>query len=234
MMNNPLVSVIIPVYNSELYLEESIRSALAQTYQPFEILIINDGSTDSSESVAMKFAKQTIYLYQSNQGAAAARNRGIKKSSGEFLAFLDADDLWDPKKLSTQVGYMMDHPELQYTTSRVKFFLEPGHDIPSGFRRELLTGDHVGIIMGTLIAKKDLFEKTGYFDPKLKISEDVDWYGRVNDMNIPTAVIPEVLSLIRIHDSNISISVTKDNTYLLQAVRRSIQRKKIMEDRDKK
>jgi hypothetical protein len=82
------------------------------------------------------------------------------------------------------------------------------------------------------VAKKNLFEKMGYFDPKLKISEDVDWFARANDMKIPTAVIPEVLLLKRVHDSNVSISVNKDNTYLLRAVRRSIQRKKIMEDSD--
>jgi len=113
--NNPLVSVIIPVYNAELYLEESIRSALEQTYRPFEILVVDDGSTDGSGSIARKFKEQIIYIYQSNQGVAAARNQGINKSSGKFLTFLDADDLWKPKKLSIQMKYMLDHPELQYT-----------------------------------------------------------------------------------------------------------------------
>lgn len=227
---NPLVSVIIPVYNSELYLEESIRSVLAQTYRPLEIIIINDGSTDSSEKIAKKFAEHTIYLYQSNQGVSAARNQGINKSSGDFLTFLDADDHWESEKISKQVEYMIEHPEVQYTITRVKFFLEPGHNIPSGFRSELLTGDYVGTLLGTLMAKKNLFEKTGYFDSKLKISEDVDWFARVNDMNIPSAVIPEVLLLKRVHDSNISTGANEDNTYLFRALKRSIQRKKITEN----
>jgi len=228
--NNPLVSVIIPVYNAELYLEESIRSALEQTYRPFEILVVDDGSTDGSGSIARKFKEQIIYIYQSNQGVAAARNQGINKSSGKFLTFLDADDLWKPKKLSIQMKYMLDHPELQYTITRVKYFLEPGHNIPSGFRRDLLIEDCVGMLLGTLMAKKNLFEKTGHFDPKLKISEDVDWFARVNDIHVSTAVIQEVLLLKRVHDSNISNTVNEDNTYLLRALKRSIQRKKITED----
>jgi glycosyltransferase involved in cell wall biosynthesis len=227
-MSNPLVSAIVSVQNGEQFLAQAIESVLAQDYKPFELLIILGNSVDRTEEIARSY-RQARCIFQKGRGIAAANNTGIRSAHGSLVAFLSHDDLWKPKKLSTQVGYMMEHPELEYTTARIKFFLEPGHNIPSGFRRELLSGNHVGHIMETLVAKKKLFEKVGYFDPKLKISEDVDWFARVNDMSIPTAVISEVLLLKRVHDSNVSISINKDNTYLLRAVRRSILRKKTAE-----
>lgn len=228
--SNPLVSAIISVQNGEEFLAQAIESVLAQDYEPLELLIVLGNSVDRTEEIARSY-EETRCILQNGRGIAAASNIGIHNARGSLVAFLSHDDLWKPKKLSTQVGYMMEHSELQYTTARVKFFLEPRYDMPSGFRRELLTGDHIGHIMETLVAKKNLFEKMGYFDPKLKFALDVDWFSRARDMKIPTAVIPEVLLLKRIHDSNVSI-ISKDNTYLFRAVRRSIQRKKIMEDSD--
>ncbi len=224
-INNPLVSAIISVQNGEQYLAQAIESVLAQDYKHFELLVILGNSIDKTEEIARSYEK-TRCIIQEGRGIAAANNTGIRNARGALLAFLSHDDLWKPEKLSTQVGYMMEHPAMEYTTARIKFFLEPGHNIPSGFRKELLSGDHVGHIMETLVVKKKLFEKVGYFDTKLKISEDVDWFARTIDMNIPTAVVPKVLLLKRVHDTNVSISVNKDYAYLLNAVGRSILRKK--------
>ncbi|MEE9190604.1 MAG: glycosyltransferase [Candidatus Neomarinimicrobiota bacterium] len=229
-IDNPLVSVIIPVQNGEKFLVQAIESVLVQDYEPFELLIILGNSADRTEEIARAYNEARCIL-QEGQGIAGACNTGIHKAQGSLVAFLSHDDIWKPKKLSTQVGYMLEHPKLQYTTARVKFFQEPGFDLPSGFRRELLEGDHVGHILETLVAKRNVFKKVGYFDSKVKFSLDVDWFSRVKDMHIPTAVIPEILLLKRVHDSNVSI-ISKDNTYLLRSVMRSIQRKKIMKNRD--
>ena len=103
MQKQPLVSVIIPVYNREKFLAEAIDSVLAQTYRPIEIIVIDDGSTDKSGEIARSYA-ETKYIYQDNQGVSVARNIGVDAAQGEFLAFLDSDDMWLHNKLETQIN----------------------------------------------------------------------------------------------------------------------------------
>ena len=99
---NKLVSVIIPVYNGENYLSQAIDSVIDQTYSPIELIIVDDGSTDKSKEIASSYS-QVNYVYQENQGVAIARNTGIFKSQGEYIAFLDQDDIWTANKLKLQV-----------------------------------------------------------------------------------------------------------------------------------
>ena len=224
-MNRPLVSVIVPVYNGESYLGAALESIFAQDYHPFEVIVVDDGSIDESAAIARSY-KEVRYIHQPNQGVAVARNVGIAVARGEFIAFLDADDIWTPDKLNVQVNYLTDHPDIQYTCGRVKFFLEPGCSIPPWFRKELFENDHVGRIMDTLVARKSLFEKIGKFDPDLITAEDVDWFARANDNYISTAIIPRVLLYKRIHDTNLSLNTPTNNQDLLKALHRSVSRKR--------
>jgi glycosyltransferase involved in cell wall biosynthesis len=223
-MGNPLVSVIIAVKNGERFLASAINSVIGQDYQPLEIIVVDGKSVDHTARIAKSF-EAVHYIYQVNQGVANAYNIGIEAARGEFIAFLSHDDMWTSDKLSTQVNYMLDHLEIQYTVARVKFFLEPGCSTPPGFRKELLENDHVGHIMETLVARRALFEAIGKFDPSLTISEDVDWFARANDNDVPMAVIPKVLLLKRVHDVNLSLTTPAGHQYLLKALRRSIARK---------
>ncbi|MFM6154726.1 MAG: glycosyltransferase family 2 protein, partial [Sphaerospermopsis kisseleviana] len=138
MENKPLVSVIIPVYNGDRHLAQAIESVLNQTYQPFEVIVVDDGSTDNSANVACSY-KEVHYLYQPNQGVAVARNTGISQARGEFIAFLDQDDLWTPDKLTVQVDYLLKHENIGYTLSKMRVFLEPGTDKPSWLKQEYLS-----------------------------------------------------------------------------------------------
>jgi glycosyltransferase involved in cell wall biosynthesis len=106
MMVSPLVSIIIPVYNTEKYVEQTIRSVLTQTLQDFEIIILNDGSTDSSEKIILQLQqedKRIVYIPKSNSGVSDTRNIGIEKASGKYIAFLDADDIWKPENLEKKI-----------------------------------------------------------------------------------------------------------------------------------
>lgn len=224
-MNKPLVSVIIAVKNGERFLAQAINSVLEQTYRSFEIIVVDGQSVDNTAEIAKSF--ETVrYIYQVNQGIANAYNIGIEAAREEFIAFLSHDDLWTPDKLSTQVNYMLNHPEIQYTIARVKFFLEPGYSIPPGFREELLENDHIGCIMETLVARQALFDVIGRFDPSLTISEDIDWFARANDNDIPMAIIPKVLLFKRVHDTNLSLNTPAGHRYLLKALKKSIDRKR--------
>ena len=99
----PLVSCIVPVFNGERYLAEALDSILAQTYRPVDLIVVDDGSTDGTAQVAAGYGERITYLYQENSGPAAARNKGIDAAQGEFVAFLDADDVWHEEKLARQM-----------------------------------------------------------------------------------------------------------------------------------
>src|SRR6185503_10895386 len=126
----PLVSVIIPVYNGARYLRAALESVFAQTYRPFEVIVVDDGSIDDSGVIAQSFP-DVSYMRQENQGVAAARNHGIEAARGDFFAFLDQDDLWTPEKLKLQIEYLLNHQDLGYTLTQQQYFLEPGTTLPA-------------------------------------------------------------------------------------------------------
>jgi glycosyltransferase involved in cell wall biosynthesis len=109
-INHPLVSVIIPTYNRAWSIKESIDSVLSQDFNDFELIVIDDGSTDHTIEILNSYGKDIFVIHQRNQGVSSARNRGLMKASGSFIAFLDSDDLWLPGKLSLQVDYFNSNP----------------------------------------------------------------------------------------------------------------------------
>jgi glycosyltransferase involved in cell wall biosynthesis len=226
----PLVSVIVPVYNGAEFLREALASVVAQDYAPMEIIVIDDGSTDETAQVAQAFVKQSSvpvqYVYQENRGPAAARNHGLKLARGDLIAFQDADDVWMPDKLSSQISCLKTYPDIQYVVCRVRFFLGTGCQAPPGFRSGWLTREPVAYLMQALLARRQLFDQIGQFDPALSPADDVDWFARVFDSDIPGYVVPRVLLHKRIHDANISHTALDNNQLLLAALRRSVLRKR--------
>src|SRR5262245_58457673 len=111
-MTQPLVSVIIPSYNYGCYVQQAVDSALSQSYPNQEVIVVDDGSTDDTEVRLAAYGKRIRYIHQKNQGLSEARNTGIREARGEFLAFLDSDDAFHPKKTELQMAYLMAHPEV--------------------------------------------------------------------------------------------------------------------------
>ena len=133
----PRVSVVVPVFNGERTIAETIASALAQTFEDFELLLINDGSTDHSSEIVRGFDDHRIQIHTfPNAGLSASRNRGIARSRGEFVVFLDADDLWEPRKLEAQVQALDNDPEAALVYTWVDFISEQGADLGPGLRVE--------------------------------------------------------------------------------------------------
>ncbi len=224
----PLVSAVIIVRNGERFLATAIESVLVQDYRPLEVIVVDGQSTDRSAEIARSY-REVCYVGQTNRGIADAWNVGIGASHGELIAFLSHDDRWTPDKLRVQVGYMRAHPEVEYTIARVKFVLQPGFEVPPGFRPELLEGDHVGQLMETLVVWKSVFARIGKFDANLVTGEDTDWYARANDARVSRAVLPQVLLVKRVHDENTSLNNPVGNQNLLTALKRSIDRKRNQE-----
>lgn len=222
---NPLVSVIIPVYNGGRYLRAALESVFAQTYRAFEVIVIDDGSTDDSAAIAQSFP-DVRYIHQSNQGVAAARNNGIEAARGEFFAFIDQDDLWSPEKLRLQVGYLLSHPEIGYTLTQQQFFLGEGETLPPWFRKELFDSVHTGWVLGTLLVRRTIFEQVGNFATGYSAANDSDWFFRAKAAAIPMAVVPELLLRKRIHDANDSGRAKEILSELLKVVKTSLDQKR--------
>ncbi len=224
-MKKPYVSVIVPVYNGVKFIAEAIESICAQNYHPLEIIIVDDGSTDDTSKIVQSY-KNIRYIYQPNQGVAAARNTGIKNSSGELIAFLDADDCWAPNKLNVQVDCLLMHPNIGYILGRQQNFLELGIDKPFWLRKEHLLNDHVGFLP-TLMIRRRIFDTVGLFNTDYIISSDVEWFSRVKDACIPMMVVPEIVLFRRIHSTNLSyqLKVGDRDPILLRALRESVRRK---------
>ena len=224
-MTEPLISVIIPVHNGGRYLRAALESVFAQTYDPFEVIVVDDGSTDDSGAIAQSFP-DVRYIHQSNQGVAAARNNGIAAARGEFFAFLDQDDLWTPEKLKLQIGHLQSHPDIGYTLTQQQFFLDPGATIPTWFRKELLSEVHTGWVLGTLVVRRTTFEQIGNFATGYSAASDGDWFFRAKAAGIPMAIVPELLLLKRIHGANESARAKEILSELRKVVKSSLDRQR--------
>lgn len=220
---NVLVSVIIPVYNCERYLAQAIESVLAQTYQPTEVIIVDDGSTDSSSAIARSY-KEINYIYQCNQGVAAARNTGIAASQGQFIAFLDADDLWTPKKLEVQVTYLLKRPRVGYTIGRQQNFVDPESNSLTPAAISQLESEQLGL--ATLVARRAIFKQIGGFDASYRVASDFEWIIRAKDAGVTMTIVPEIVLHRRIHSSNMSYQIPARRANLLKMFKASIDRQR--------
>jgi glycosyltransferase involved in cell wall biosynthesis len=221
---DPLVSVVIPVYNGERYLSQALDSVLAQEYPRIEVIVVDDGSTDGSADIARGY-QAVRYLYQSNAGPAAARNTGIGAASGEFIAFLDHDDVWVPWKLQTEMECFRDHPELGYTMARGEFVYEGDVKPPHWAIAQQRDGNPVPL-HAALVARRSLFDQVGLLDPSFRVGEDTEWLMRANDAHVPMMVLDGVLLRRRIHETNASNQVELARIGVLRAVRDSMHRQR--------
>lgn len=208
----------------ERYLGDALRSVFAQTYRPIEVIVVNDGSIDGSAQVARGFS-EVILLEQDHQGVAAARNHGIDRSRGELIAFLDADDLWEPEKLALQVAFLNDHPEIGCVTAHFRNLLEEGVPRPVWIRQEQLDEVQKGGVPN-LVARRSVFDQAGRFDPAHRSGSDLDWVVRVKDAKIRSDVMPHVLLQRRIHRTNQSHQWQGGKAMLLRALKASIDRRR--------
>lgn len=204
----PVVSVVIPVYNGGRYLADAIQSVLDQTYRDFEVVVVDDGSTDDSEAVAKGFGEAIRYLHQANGGVCKARNAGIAAAHGAYIAFLDQDDLWLPNKLAEQVTYLENHREIAAVYCQCKVTGE-GWLRSDVYYTELVKDDIIGVISGpcllmtTTLFRKDVLGKIGGFDEMLVGAggEDMDLTVRLKQV-AQVAYLPTVLAEYRMHGSN--------------------------------
>lgn len=226
-MNPPLVSVIICVYNAEKYLKDAINSFLAQDYAHKELIVVDDASTDNSPKIASSFPEIQLVSFSKNIGLPRSRNIGIEATSGEYIAFLDADDLWVRDRLSRQVQFHLEHPDFKYSYSQERFFYENGIEAPNWTKKRVFQSDHMSYHLGGMLIHRSLFDLVGDFNPEFTGHNDsADWIFRAKDQGFIGGEINEVFLHRRIHGENLSSAISMQNKYLLKAIKSSIERQK--------
>ena len=229
MISDALISVIIPTRDSGSFLAETLNSVADQSFANYEIIIVDAGSGDDTLSIAGCHSKVRIIVQQST-GLSGAWNEGIAAARGELVAFLDSDDLWAPRKLELQATHLAEHPDIELVATRMRFFLSPGEELPPAYRDPgLLESEHASFFPGNLLVRRRLFDVVGGFDPGLAIAGDMDWFARIQDLQIATHVLPETLYFKRIHCRNLSHGPLARQVWtreLMATVRASIRRKR--------
>lgn len=217
MKANPQVSCIVPAYNAAEYLKQALDSALAQSHGSLQLIVVDDGSTDATGEIAAQFGAKVELISQSNCGVAAARNRGMEAARGEFIAFLDADDLWHKNKLQRQLAAFSENPALELCAAHIQNFrgnLElVGKPLP-GFNTEMLI-------------RRSLIDRLGPFTTGPQHAATLDWMLRARESNSIELLLTETLTFRRLHPENMSFlgagQSLKDHLQVLHA---SMKRKR--------
>lgn len=227
--DNPMkqmVSVIIPVYNGECFLREAIESVLAQTYRPLELIVVDDGSTDRTSEIARSYA-QISYIRQPNGGVAAARNRGIQATSGEYLAFLDSDDVWLPGKLALQMEAFEVDPTIEIVSGHVEQFVSLGECLDDAGKYTFPNTPLPGYSAIAILIKRDVFNRLGLFHEGIQPAETISWFAEALEKKPNLLMLPDIVARRRIHGKNISITRKREKNHeMLQILKRTIDRKR--------
>ncbi len=232
---NPLVSVIIPTFNRGWIVAEAVKSVLAQDYCPIELIVVDDGSTDDTVRKLGPFMDKIILIIQKNKGVSAARNTGIKAANGEFIAFLDSDDMWLPEKTSCQINFFNNNPEAMICQTG-EIWIRNGKRVNPKKKHKKLSGMifepslHLCLVSpSAVMIKKKLFEIKGNFDEKLPACEDYDLWLRISS-DIPVYLIDKLLTIKRGgHGDQLSAQHSLDK-YRIMSVKKLLDENALTKD----
>lgn len=210
--SHSFVSVIIATLNAERYLGNALESIAKQSYSEYEILVVDGGSTDNTLTIAQSFSKVKVLL-QEGKGLFDAWNQGIKSASGNYIAFLDSDDQWEPDTLTMHMNALTANPDLLGSVGHARFFLEKNEQPPAEFKMSLLNGSHLGYMPGCFVGKKTIVDNIGFFETHWKVASDILWFAKLKEMPDAIVLLDKVVLNKRVHNKNISYSAAKADTY---------------------
>jgi glycosyltransferase involved in cell wall biosynthesis len=236
-VNAHSISVVIPAYQAEGYIGEAIESIFAQTLSPAEVIVVDDGSTDSTADVASGFDGVTL-LRQPNRGPSAARNAGYEISTGDLLAFHDADDLMEPRKLELQAAYLESHADCGCVVGRQRVRIEGASEMPFWARGKILRlnnalGEQTAPPNGegsahtmTMVVRREAFLAVGPFEEEMRMAEDIDWIFRALELGIGVDVLDDIVLVRRIHADNMTHDEEEAARMLFVAFKRRMDRRR--------
>lgn len=217
------VSVVVTSYQGGAFLEAALRSVFEQSVGAIEVLVVDDGSTDGSIEILESFPK-AILLRQNRLGVAAARNLGVSEAKAPYIAFLDGDDRWHPRKLERQMECLDNERHVAFALCHQRFFWQLPAP-PSWVKPELLAHPHPSFVPGAILARRSCFERVGLFDTALAFGSDSDWIARARDSQTTSGMVPEALLFKRLHSANASAFVQDNLMDLRRLLRKSAHRK---------
>jgi glycosyltransferase involved in cell wall biosynthesis len=224
----PLVSCIVPVCNGEPYLREALDSIRRQSYPNLEIVVVDDGSTDGTAAIIAELGTSVRGIRQPNAGPPSARNRGLSEARGDFVAFLDADDVWHPEKLERQLARFGARPELDASVTQIQNFWIPELSAEAErFRGHRLAQALPGYTTQTLLARRSLFEAVGGFSTAVQHGDSTEWFLRATEHGARIELLPVVLVHRRLHHANRTrrLAASSRDTYV-DIVRAALERRR--------
>jgi glycosyltransferase involved in cell wall biosynthesis len=226
-MSEPSVGTVIPVRDCEAYLAEAVESVLGQTHRPQDVVVVDDGSTDGSRAVAERYAPNVRCVVQSQGGIGAARNRGASEVDGDFLAFLDADDLWAPDKLERQLAAMARRPELGLVFGHVRQFVSPDLSPSDAARLHCPAEPQAGYLAPVMLVRRHAWDRVGPFSTSTVVSEFLDWLLRAREAGVHEEMLPHVLLHRRLHMTNNSRRHRDSITEYARTLKLALDRRRV-------
>ncbi len=237
--SNTLVSVIIPTYNRGWILKDAIESVITQKFNHFELIIVDDGSTDNTKEILDPYKHRIKIIHQTNKGVSAARNAGITVSIGKYIAFLDSDDIWLPEKLSCQVDFFSSNPDAQICQTE-EIWMKNGKKINPKKKHKKISGyifePSLALCLvspSAVMIKKNLFNDTGFFDESLLSCEDYDMWLRVSCKNQVYLINKPLIIKRGGHADQLSAKPGLDK-YRIQSLKKIIDSKTLRDEQYKK
>jgi hypothetical protein len=224
----PLVSVVVPVHNGARFLSEAIGSIRDQRYPAVEIIVVDDGSSDAIDDAVAALPNDVRYLKQAHAGASAARNRGINAASGDYIAFLDVDDLWPTGTLTILLDRLLECPDLAVVRGFAQLVVQ--HRPGDGFNYIGNPEESFADYIGAGVYRRAAFTRIGLFDEAMRFSEDIDWFNRARERALPIERIERVTLLVRRHGGNITWGKTMIELNTLNALKKTLDRKRAAAD----
>jgi glycosyltransferase involved in cell wall biosynthesis len=217
---------MIGVYNGAPYLGEAIESVLSQDYEPIELIVVDDGSTDGSAEVARGFPGIRV-VSQENGGNGAARNRAVEEAAGELYAFLDADDRFVPGKLSLQKAALDADPGLDMVFGHVREFLSPELDEATrASLRPPAAGPMPWTAPNLMLIRHESFHRVGPFATDIRVGVTVDWFARAAEAGLRQLILPEIVLERRLHTQNNGLRERESRGQYLEVIRRAMERRR--------
>jgi glycosyltransferase involved in cell wall biosynthesis len=216
-------SVIVPAFNRQHLIGDALDSILRQRFQPLEIIVVDDGSSDATSAVAASFGESVRCVRQDQAGVSRARNRGLAEANGTWIAFLDSDDVWIDAVLATAIAHLRSEPDcwmVQGLTEIVR--MKDAGDRRPRFREG--EAPSYRPILGSIVCRRECFELNGEFDETLHASEDLDWLQRASERGMNPARIDALWLRYRVHASNLTNDVEATTSSMAQFLKRHLER----------
>lgn len=221
-MSSADVSVVMALRNGARFVAEALDSVLAQRPAVLEVVVVDGGSDDGSPAIAASYPGVRV-IGQRGSGFQGAWNEGIEAAHGDLIAIIDSDDLWLEGKLAAQLAALDGPPRRDWCFTHGSFFLEPGHEVPAGFRPELIDSERPLQVPSAMLVRRSVFERLGGYRDDLEMTADVEWHARVQRALGPPAMVPRALVRKRVHDANLSLTRARRlNTELVALLRQNI------------